>query len=353
MKIILTHSSNSKTNRQTMIKTIYLTLLFLIFSVTNGISQQISQNQQDSIKYWCSKTNGIENVKKIIDKINKQDRGIQAALLKKTYDEILTIDAESWCARLSKNPPKTIGFTYDTTGRRTFEFYSSYECESNWNGSCEGDEDLILPARWQACSCLYNVTSQRGNADSPVVTPIQWYEGDSEYPNRFRGYRIKLRSSGNNELLNRVGANISLSNVRIIAIPSDFTNEDRYKLGCDMPIYPAIKPNKTSTKVDIEPAKTIKAEYIYSSKKCSYNVYTAKGGGTISCDSWSLVGEVTPIKSVKIPIQQGENILIRVMKKNSGVCKTSKIKREDNVFLKPNSTKSSIIKYELHDWECE
>lgn len=325
----------------------------MLLSVSKGFTQQLSTSQMDSIKYWCSQPNGIEQIKKIIDKPLAEGRKYQAAALKISYDEALTRDAEIQCEFLNKNPSEITSFTFDTTGKQVFNFFNWYECKSDWDNSCEGDEDLILPAGWQACSCLYNVTSQRGNADDPVITPIQWYEGDSEYPYRFRGYRIKLRSSGNNEFLNRVGANISLSNVRIIAIPSSYTNEDRYRLGCDMPVYPVTKPKIEPTKENTKPAKIIKAEYVYSSQKCSYNVYKAQGGGTIGCDDWTYAGKVTSTNSVKVTILQGENILIRVMKDGAEVCKASKIKQEDNVYLLPNATKSSITKYELHDWECE
>ena len=334
-----------------MKRTIYLTLLLLLLSLSNGFSQQLSKSQNDSIKYWCSQPNGIEKVKIIVDKVFGVGLRYQAAALKINYDEALTEEAESQCGISKINPSEITSFTFDTTGKRAFKFYEWYECKSDWDNSCEGDEDLILPAGWQVCSCLYNVTSQRGNADNPIITPIQWYEGDSEYPYRFRGYHIKLRSSGNNEFLNRVGANISLSDVRIIAIPSSFTNEDRYKLGCDMPVYPIAKPKVEPTKDDTEPTKIIKAEYVYSSQKCSYDVY--KGDGIIGCDDWTYVGKVTSSNSIKVTIQQGENISIRVMKNGAEVCKASKIKQEDNVYLLTNATKSSINKYELHDWECE
>lgn len=258
--------------------TIYLlTICSFFLSVTNTYCQRPSNAQVDSIKYWCSQKDGIKEVEKILDKFNREGRKLQAAALKISYEELLSIDAETQC-KLLNNELETTNFTFDTSGRRKFKYYNWYNCQAKWDGSCEADEDLILPAGWQVCSIEYNITSKRGNADNPEFTPINYYEGDSEYPYRFRGYHMKLRSSGNNEFLNRVGANIALSDIAIIAIPSNFTNEDRYKLGCVMPKYPVSKP-KISTAEETDKSNETDVEVIpnwsYDIKKVGDKIHVS------------------------------------------------------------------------------
>ncbi|MEM6814167.1 MAG: hypothetical protein AAF600_07190 [Bacteroidota bacterium] len=92
--------------------------------------------------------------------------------------------------------------------------------------------------------------------------------------------------------------------------------------------------------------------YTYYSKNCSYDVYKAPAGGTVTCRDWESVGTVYNGNSVSVTLRPGDNYLIRVVHGNAGVCQGNKQKRQDNVSMKSNAKKSLNYSFELYDREC-
>ena len=117
--------------------------------------------------------------------------------------------------------------------KTTAVLYKNVYCKSGWNDDCTHSIKLLAPDGWQACNKSYTVVSERGHNDF-IFTPILWYEGDPEEPDRFRGYELYLESSGSGSPLNQEGANIELRNVSLTIIPARATNEFRYEHGCEI-----------------------------------------------------------------------------------------------------------------------
>lgn len=111
--------------------------------------------------------------------------------------------------------------------------YEYIKCQANWNERCEGNNDIVAPAGWQACKALFSVGQSQNAGYS--FTPDGWYTNDLESPDRFRSYHIFLYAYGSGRILDQWGANLDLYNVGLKLIRADATNGDRYAAGCEMP----------------------------------------------------------------------------------------------------------------------
>lgn len=90
----------------------------------------------------------------------------------------------------------------------------------------------------------------------------------------------------------------------------------------------------------------------YTKGNCKYDVYVANAGGTVGCNDWTYINQVTSSNEVSVHIGPGENKLIRIVHGGFGVCEGSKQKRQDNVSVRSNANKNHTNRYELHDFSC-
>lgn len=103
----------------------------------------------------------------------------------------------------------------------------------------------------------------------------------------------------------------------------------------------------------VEERESVSFKQVYSSKKCSYKVYTAKVNGVIRCGDWNYVDEVSPGNPVSIEIYPGEKTVVRIVYSSGNVCYQDGIKRQDNLSMSASASRSSVKKMELHDWNCK
>ena len=109
----------------------------------------------------------------------------------------------------------------------------------------------------------------------------------------------------------------------------------------------------TALGIGSSPSEQVTAKFTYTSKNCRYDIYKASGGGTIGCNDWDFVGTVSSSNNVTVTLYKGDNMLVRAMKSGYNVCTGSKIKRQDNLSLRSNASRSSSTSWELHDWDCD
>lgn len=112
--------------------------------------------------------------------------------------------------------------------------WSSLECDVKWDQSCSASKLLDAPPGWQVCKVLYTVSNNRGKTELKVE-PAEYYTNDPEDPDRFRAYTVAMSAKGNGNRFNRRSANLTLTQVGIRIIPAEYTNQDRYRLGCTLP----------------------------------------------------------------------------------------------------------------------
>ncbi len=122
--------------------------------------------------------------------------------------------------------------------------YASFGCSASWDKECDGDREFIAPAGRQACTISWDEDWEGQEADVEIKS-INWFNGDEENPDRFRGYKISYYTQGSKNLIRQYKSKITIKNVKFVTIPAAFKNKARYEIGCDIPI------NKTSTN-DIE-----------------------------------------------------------------------------------------------------
>jgi hypothetical protein len=112
--------------------------------------------------------------------------------------------------------------------------YKWYECRVEWDQTCEGNHDFVVPEGWQACKFLSSEASKSGSADFRVL-PSSWYTNDPQSPDRFRSYNTRIYASGSHNWFNKTGSWIREENVGVRLISAEAVNADRYAAGCDMP----------------------------------------------------------------------------------------------------------------------
>ena len=139
--------------------------------------------------------------------------------------------AANAAAKLAIQPSSHVG----TSDRRIH--YTDLTCDSAWNERCEDSNALDAPAGTQVCNVFYSVTYEGGYDTEIRTTPGSWYENDPESPDRFRRVEIYMRAGGSRNVLDRVGARITLSDVGITVIPASASNSERFAAGCAMPLH--------------------------------------------------------------------------------------------------------------------
>lgn len=110
-------------------------------------------------------------------------------------------------------------------------------CSASWDDDCEEMKDYYVPSGYQACAINY-IFAWDGDVDDPIITPVGWFNGDKQDPDRFRGFRITLKARGNGDLMFPDRGRVWAQNVEIFGIPADADNEVRFKAGCHLPPNP-------------------------------------------------------------------------------------------------------------------
>lgn len=137
---------------------------------------------------------------------------------------------------INKSPPQPIEttLTAKTTIRDRIDL-DKWECDVSARQCCNASRSFVADPGWQACSFLYTEYSKGGYSTTFNKNPTNWYTSDSEDPDRFRAYDVKIGACG--ATLDGTGAWIKLHRVGIRMIPASATNQERYAAGCDMPAH--------------------------------------------------------------------------------------------------------------------
>lgn len=221
-----------------MLKTLCLALVVASVGVIPAAAQEelgargeqvpspLAFNPQDR----CATPDGRKLIKESWDAATLYDLKIQAESLDRDFVEYLDERVEQFCKpqggwTFAWNPdPDQVTFNWTGSDRPEL-FWSSYGEDLNESG------EFKLPEGWQVCRFTYNAGYKRKHHVRFDIQPAFWWEGDDENPDRFRGYKftINLHGDPGNP------TNLILRNVQMVAIKSSFTNDERFRRGCDMP----------------------------------------------------------------------------------------------------------------------
>lgn len=337
-----------------MVKFIRIALIFFIANLhaQSTLDKILAKKQIDSLCQNITAAN-VDRIKEILKEyqskysknyeIDSISTVSQANALNISFDEFLTEKALCECdgieSTLFWNCKSIFSEVEDAIFIRNGGF-----SKCGWHDEYSYSYEIYVPKQWQICNCYYDVIEKTENSKI-YLTPIAWIQNDTENPPRFRGYKITLKSKGSRKIFKKKDGFVKISNVMIYAIKSDFKNGERAKRECSMPVRQIASFNqKTVKKTTFYPI-----EYSYFSKKDSFDVYVAAGGGTVLCNNWNKIGTVTPDNEVSVVIEPGQHKLIKVMKINSNKCDNKDRKRFDDIYLKKNNTKQNKYRFQISD----
>lgn len=279
-------------------------IVFISVLFVQNARAQIVEYDEAELKELCSTEEGRQKILNSLEEHYVQDIRLSAYALGLDPDEQVRKKIDQICQQSPQPAPDTGSFQFDPNSSSgaidevvipIAYTFTDVKCNVKWNEYCDNTWNLQVPPGWQACRLEYSVVSDRGNTKLEV-NPAFWFEGDSLNPDRFRGYTIRLRADGNNEFLNRVGARIHLTNLRIIALPARHDNGDRYQASCEMPINPKNQKPLPTVKVDVpndaptssdsptssEPSNKICSCLVYDGTDGEYTIYRGTNVGRVS-----------------------------------------------------------------------
>ena len=239
----------------------------------------------------------------------------QSAALRKTLEEHLKQEANRLISayRAGKRPEEFFGKPAPLNFEKHFAYtrkYDDCDLKSDWNGSHTFKHEFVAPPGYVMCNVTWRIAGKRGNYTLPKLTPTHIFHWESVPSKRYRGLKMTARTDGNNEILNRVGANLKIRDIEMSYVPAEYTTEQRAQCGCYMLSTEDHTNQKPHDHENNEENLKFWHTVVYKSRGQSYAVHQ----WLPKVDEWTQIGTVSKNQPFSITIQSGKIVILTFTK---------------------------------------
>ena len=204
------------------------------------------------------------------------------------------------------------------------------------------EKEITVPEGYQIAN-IHWYGSWRGDVDLPKIIPKKWLKNHATNPG-FRSCIIKFAARGSGNLIDQVGARITVKNLRVSYIPEKVNYSERLKMKFLTPRKPS-----DNNFTPIKRGKMTQSEYshkvVYKSKHNNFEVYQADVIDH-SIIGWQLIGKITPTDQFSKKFRS-QFVYLRVVKEGGRVDYFNDIKYQQNLDL-TNISKDGATVYEFN-----